>query len=304
MSGKKAIRNLFSGKPVDNVALLLPIIPIGAKIMQVPTSALSADPALMVQCALQIKQLLAPQAMVLYDPSALTEALSGMPVPESVSQVGSISVALETMRRLSLTLKRDAAVFAAVPGPVELAREMADRVGESPNLTNREFMASLNKFLIDLAKEYMERQADGLVVVDSQEFFDREDLAGIYSSFCSTVKNMADYYGIPLILHLQGCTDNGNLPRTVRSLSVSGVLLNGGPELLSDILGTVSDKVIGLTLPEDFLLGTSTGWSGFSDQLAAHLKGKRLMISAPWKMSADLSVHHVLGLNDLIKQAG
>lgn len=311
MSGKKVMRNLFSGKPLDAVPMLLPIIPLGAKIMQVSTSTVASDPALLVQCALQIKQLLAPQGMVLYDPATVAQAFDGMlrgeiGFPETVRQVGNIALTLETTQRLSATLGKEVAVFAAIPGPVELVLSMNDAGEGGRCLTDQQVMDSLSKLLIDLAKEYMENRADGLVVVESKKHFAREELAGFYSRFLTTVGNMAAYYGIPLIIYLQGQEEVGQLPINFSSLDFKGIIFDGCSKSgsLAETFRNVGDRVFGLTVPEDLLLQMSTGVHEYLKRLSAELPGKRLMLSVPWMMTEDLSVTHVIGLNDLIKKAG
>lgn len=310
MSGKKVFRNLFAGKPVDAVPMLLPVIPLGAKIMQISTSAVAGDPALAVQSALQIKQLLAPQGMVVYDPSAIIEALGGQDragflVPEIVNRVGILASTWETTQRLSATLGKDVAVFAATPGPAELLQAMSAAEDVEGHLNNTELINSLGKFLIDLAKEHLENGADGLVVVDRKVNFAKTELGEFHQQFITTMGNIAAYYGIPLVLYLQGQEEVGPLTVNFASLDCKGMLFDGGskPGILADILRHTGDRVIGLTVPEDLLLEMSEGIHDYLKRLAAELPGKRLMLSVPWTMTEYLSVTHIVGLNKIIQEA-
>lgn len=311
MSGKKVMRNLFSGKPVDTVPVLLPIIPLGAKTMQVPSAMVAADPALTVQCALQIKQLLAPEGMVLYDISSITEALGGvfrkgMSFPEKAREAGSISLMIETTQRLSATLGKEVAVFAAVPGPVELIVAMTEAGEAGQYFTDQDMMNSLNSYLIDLAREYMENRADGLVVVESKKYFAREELAGVYSQFLTTVGNLAGYYSIPLTIYLRGQDELAALPTNIASLNFKGILFDdcAKPGSLSEPLRTSDNRVFGLTVPEDLLLQTANGLSEYLKMRSAELVGKQFLLSVPWTMTGELSVSHIVGLNDLVKETG
>jgi len=308
MSGKKVMRNLFSGRPVDAVPMLFPIIPLGAKIMQVSTSAITSDPALAVQCALQIKQLLAPQGLVLYDPVTVSLAFgdclkAGTSIPESARLAGNISVKLETTQRLTATLGKEAAVFAAIPGPAELVRSIADAGEAEEFLSNQEVMESISKLLIDLAKEFMENRVDGFVVVENQKQFAGTGVKRFYRQFLTTVGNLADYYGIPLVIYLQGQNDLDQLPNDFADLAFKGILFDGSAKDLPNTYQSVGNKVFGFTVPEEMLTQMPTGVQEYLEKLTGEIPGRRLMLSVPWMMTEDLSVTHIVGLNDFVKKA-
>lgn len=312
MSGKKVMRNLFSGRPVDAVPMLFPLIPLGAKIMQVPASTIASDPALAVQCALQIKQLLAPTGIVLYDPFTVSQACSsclqaGTSLPETARLAGHIPLVLETTQRLSATLGKEIAVFAAIPGPVGLVQSMADAVDVKDTerlLAEREIMDSLCRLLIDLAKEFMESRADGLVVVENINYFAGPELPAFYSQFLTTVGNLADYYGIPLVIYLQGQDDIGRLPMAFNNLAFKGILFDGSAAsgLLPDTLQSIGNRVFGFTVPEELLVQAPNGIQEYLQKLSEKVPGRQMLLSVPWMMTEDLSVTHIIGLNDLVKQ--
>ncbi len=308
VSGKKVIRNLFSGKPVSEVPMLLPIITLGTKILQVPEISILKDPSAIVQGALQIQQLFKPHGMVIYDPSLETEALSGISersvfTGQDIMQLGRIATAMETTKRLHSTLGKGTAVFPALPGPVELAC----RLSSADSINEKHALEDLSTFLVALAREYFESQVDGLIVVENSFNFSDEVLVNAYDSFLATLGNMAQYYNVPLILYLQGELNVLNFVKRPKAPSVNGFMLDA--QIKSGYLRESSElgknKTTGLIIPEDLLFQTSSSsLDGYLKEVIENFKDGRFMLSVPWRMSENLKIDDLLNLFTAIKQAG
>ena len=308
VSGKKVIRNLFSGKPMSEVPMLLPIITLGAKILQVPEINILKDPSAIVQVALQIQQLFKPHGMVIYDPSLEVEALNEFTertvfIGQDIMQLGRIKTAMETTKRLHSTLGKGTAVFPALPGPVELAC----RLSSADSINGKYALEDLSTFLVALAREYFESQVDGLIVVENSVNLSDEAVVHAHDSFLTTLTNMAQYYSVPLVVYLQGKLNVLNFVNRPKAPSVNGYILDA--EIKSGYLRERTElgknKTTGLIIPEDLLFQTSaSSLDCYLKEVIENFKDGHFMLSVPWSMSENLKIDDLLNLFTAVKQTG
>lgn len=326
MSGKEAFAHLFlrkSATNATNIPILVPVAPLATRLLQVPSEKIITDPNMLVKGALKIHEFFQPQGLIgYYDPRLDAEALGCLTVIGHQDSKTNILRIEGQLRRSNIKTKRtikekpislkastmlhealgcDTAIFAAVSCPVELAETIIGRERMVADFfkENDCFFQQLSAHLIQLIKQYMELKIDVLVVVGCWEFFSNEATAQIYSSFIATAGFVAECYGIPLILYLQGTIEQNEKFKKVINLNVQGIAIDV-PAKLNDFDCEVlvkANKIVCLVISEEILHLESKELKNYLENISDRFSGNPIMLSLPWKLSPripSLGGHSIL----------
>lgn len=138
-------------------------------------------------------------------------------MPEEPWRHDSASALLDCVGRLAETIRPDLELAVALPGPARICRHRGLAM-------DRTSMESIKPGLVKLLEMICERRPD-LVVLDESDDGDTSLAAADYRRICNTLKNVTEYFGIPLGLRIAGYADAAATIRGLRSLRLDHLLL-------------------------------------------------------------------------------
>lgn len=124
---------------------------------------------------------------------------------------------LECVSRLTETIRPELELAVALPGPARICRSLGLAM-------DRASMERIKPVLVKLLEMICERRPD-LVVLDETNDGDASLAAVDYRRICNTLKNVTEYFGIPLGLRVSGYADAAAAIQTLRSLRLDHLLL-------------------------------------------------------------------------------
>lgn len=142
-------------------------------------------------------------------------------MPEQPWRHDSANALLECVGRLAETTRPELELVVALPGPGRICSSLGMAM-------DRASMEHIKPGLVKLLEMVGERRPD-LVVLDEAGDGDTALAAVDYRRVCNTLKNVTEYFGIPLGLRVSGYADVAATVRTLRSLRLDHLLL-GRPD--------------------------------------------------------------------------
>lgn len=148
-------------------------------------------------------------------------------MPDEPWQHDSCAALLECTRRLAETARPERELAVALPGPARILRSLGLPV-------DRAALERIKPGLVKLLEMVGACRPD-LIVIDEAGEGDAPLASPDYRRICSTLKNVTEYFGIPLGLRISGYDDGAAAIRGLRSLRLDHLLLGsparGSPEL-------------------------------------------------------------------------
>ena len=163
----------------------------------------------------------------------------------------SVSALLECISRLAETVRPERELAVALPGPASICRHLGLGV-------ERSSLEGIKPGLVKLLEMVGERRPD-LVVLDEPGVGEDALATGDYRRICNTLKNVTEYFGVPLGIRVTGYADGAATLRNLRTLRLDHLLLgqpaNGDLPLVEVLAATEGAGWLSLGLP---LVGGTT----------------------------------------------
>lgn len=142
--------------------------------------------------------------------------------PEEPWHHDSLAALLECTRRLAETARPERELAVALPGPARILRSLGLDLDRT----------SLDRIKPGLVKllEMVGACRPDLVIIDESGEGDAQLVSPDYRRICSTLKNVTEYFGIPLGLRVSGYDDGAATIRGLRSLRLDHLLLGPSAE--------------------------------------------------------------------------
>lgn len=138
-------------------------------------------------------------------------------MPDEPWRHDSANALLECVGRLTETIRPELELAVALPGPARICRSLGMAM-------DRTSMERIKPGLVKLLEMIGERRPD-LVVLDEANDGDTSLTSVDYRRICNTLKNVTEYFGIPLGLRVAGYADTAATIQTLRSLCLDHLLL-------------------------------------------------------------------------------
>ena len=192
----------------------------------------TADPTLWATSIERAAALVGADAVTIgWDESILAEAC-GVPIrweddrpvlggpPPSLRPAakasGRVPAFLETARRLAATARHERGCLVALPGPASLAERV---LGPA---VDRQSLAALKSILVGVAEAICQSRPDGLALVENGGLkVSSPEIRRIYA----TLRNVADHYGVAMVLYVEGYEDLGSATATAASLKIGHLMV-------------------------------------------------------------------------------
>jgi hypothetical protein len=262
-SGGELFRKFLNREPLSRPAFVPMLRGLLSRVEGTPLEKLTSDPTLWANSLLKTAKLFGFDGVVAgLDFSLMAEACGCditwkndrplvMPPKGSLSatpeQNGRMRHALEAAKRLFEVCRINFACVAALTGPVTLARQLFGK-DEGPNR-----IREVKQLVVQTAEAFCKTRPDVLIFLEGRPLALAEPEA-IHRRVYNTLKNIADYYDIPVGLYLQGYD-----PLKLKQFSslkmdvyIPGPAWDNHLPPLSELLALGEDAVgVGLGLPLD-----------------------------------------------------
>ncbi|WP_428825520.1 hypothetical protein ACLIKD_13775 [Azonexus sp. IMCC34842] len=166
-------------------------------------------------------------------------------IPDEPWRHDSLAALLECIRRLAETIRPARELAVALPGPARICRSLGWPL-------DRASLDRIKPGLMKLLEMACECRPD-LVVIDESGEPDALLATPDYRRICSTLKNVTEYFGIPLGLRVAGYDDGAVTIRALRALRLDHLLLGqsatGYPPLAEALAAAAGQGWQSLGLP-------------------------------------------------------
>lgn len=293
----------------------MPVAPLAARLLQVPSGKIIEDPKMLVKGALKIQEFFHPQGLICYYDSKLeAEALGCLTVlGQQDNKINNLKLtvqirvpnfkknqkikrtpkALKATNMLYEALGCDPAIFAAVSCPVELGKTIIGKneIIKCLNTDNNTFIQKLSEHLIWLIKQYLEHKIDVLVVIGCWEFFSNQKVVNIYNSFFAVAGKIAAQYRVPLVLYLQGKINQIEHQKQIIEMNVQGLAVDLPVKLNEFNYFSLIEtkKIICFVIPEETLYLETSELKNYLENVTEKFSDMPIMLSLPWKLSTKMS---------------